>query len=292
MSAPDDVAPVKIGQPVVTAEPAPDDLRCWSVTTILGCIDKPALMYWAAEETAKAALAQMPTWQGIRRDNGDEEAIKFLTAARFRAPRGQRSAKDLGTAVHEACEEYALSGARPDVDAEVSPFLDQFDKWLDRFQPEYVAAEVTVFSPTYGYAGTADAFLNIGGTRLIVDYKTSRKSFDKAGKPTSPFPEACLQLAAYRFAEAAAVWAPRKFESFRRRYYLLSQTEQNMALPVPEVDGGAVIHITPEHCEIYPVRCDTEVHRAFLYVQEVARWHFLESRGAIGDPMVPPQTED
>lgn len=284
--------PIKIGQPVVDSQPQDDDVRCWSVTTILGCIDKPALVYWSAEETAKAALASRNAWLAIERESGTEEAIKWLTGARFRAPKGMRTATQLGTAVHEACEQYALTGMRPEVDDEVRPFLDQFDKWLDRFQPEYVATEVTVYSPTYGYAGTADGFLNIDGHRLIIDYKTSRKSFDKQGKPTSPFPEACLQLAAYRYAECAAVWAPRKFESFRRRYYLISQSEQTLAEPVPEVDGGAVIHITPEHCEIYPVRCDRDVHRAFLFVQEVARWHFLEARNAIGDPLVPPSRED
>lgn len=283
--------PVELGQPVVDSQPQDDDARCWSVTTILGCIDKPALLYWSAEQTALAAIAQKNAWQAIERDSGTDEAVKWLTGARFRSPKGQRTAKDLGTEVHVACEQYALTGTRPEVDDEVRPFLDQFDKWLDRFQPEYVATEVTVYSPTYGYAGTADAFLNIDGHRLIVDYKTSKKSFDRAGKPTSPFPESCLQLAAYRWAELAAVWAPRKFESFRRRYYLISQAEQTLAMPVPETDGGAVIHITPEHCEIYPVRCDEEVHRAFLFVQEVARWQFQESHGAIGDPMVAPSKE-
>ena len=28
----------------------------YSVTTIIGALDKPALLYWAAEETAKAAV--------------------------------------------------------------------------------------------------------------------------------------------------------------------------------------------------------------------------------------------
>lgn len=283
---------VEIGLPVIDAKPQDDDLRCWSVTTILGCIDKPALIYWSAEETAKAAVANANAWQAIARDSGPEEAVKWLTAARFRSPKGQRTAAALGTAVHSACEEYALTGLRPEVDDEVRPFLDQFDKWLDRFQPEYVATEVTVYSPTYGYAGTCDGFLNIDGHRLIIDYKTSRKSFDKQGNPTAPYPESCLQLAAYRYAELAAVWAPRKFESFRRRYYLISQSEQTLAMKVPEVDGGAVIHITPEHCEIHPVRCDEEAHRAFLFVQEVARWQFGESKGAIGDAMVPPQREE
>jgi hypothetical protein len=282
----------KLGQPVVDATPADDDMRCWSVTTIIGCLDKPALIWWAAQETAKAAIYKQDSWRAIREENGDDEAIDYLAKARFRPPKGERGAAELGTAVHEACEQYALTGVRPEVDDEIRPYLDQFDGWLDRFQPEYQATEVTVFSPTYGYAGTCDGFMTIGGVPLIIDYKTSKRSFDKKGNATGPYPEAALQLAAYRYAEVAAVWPARRFESYRRRYYLISQAEHNMGVPVPVVQGGIVIHITPDHCEAYPVRCDESVHRAFLFVQEVARWHFLDSRGAIGDPMTSPLGED
>lgn len=124
--------------------------------------------------------------------------------------------------------------------------------------------------------------------RLIVDYKTSRDGYDGRGNPKSPYPEAALQLAAYRYAELAAVWRPRRLERFRRRYYLLGADERDRAVPVPQVDGGAVIHLTPDHCEIFPVRCDEAVHEAFLFVQEAARWHLETSRDVIGRPMVPP----
>src|SRR5690606_31390192 len=46
------VAPrhTQLGQPAEdVAEEAPDDLVLWSVTTIIGVLDKPALLYWAAE---------------------------------------------------------------------------------------------------------------------------------------------------------------------------------------------------------------------------------------------------
>lgn len=268
------------------AKPTLDDLQLWSVTAIIGTLDKPALIYWSAEETAKAAVNDAEAWQALaQRDPAD--AIDWLKGARFRRPRGQRTAAELGTAVHAACEEYALSGSRPEVDDEVRPFLDQFDRWLQRFTPNYQATEVTVYSPTYGYAGTCDAFMTVGGVRGIVDYKTSRKSFDKKGHPTGPYPEVALQLAAYRFAEMAAVWRPRRFEKFRRRYYLLGPVEQEQAVPVPEVDTGLVIHITPEHCQAYPVRCDAPVHEAFLHVLECARWVQGESKHAIGIPLLP-----
>lgn len=271
----------------IDVKPDPDDLRYWSVTTIIGALDKPALVYWAANETAKAAVAEAPVWQARLENEGPESAVDYLKGARFRRPKGQRSAAELGTLVHAAAEEYALTGTRPVVDDEVAPFLDQFDRFLQEWQPEYQATEVTVYSPTYGYAGTCDGFLNIDGQRLIIDYKTSRDSVDGRGKPKGPYSEVALQLAAYRYAELAAVWRPRRMEQFRRRYYLLSQTEREVGVPVPEVDGGAVIYLTPERYGLYPVRCDEAVHQSFLFTLEAARWVFQLSNDVIGSEMTP-----
>lgn len=281
-----------IGKPADdTAKPADDDLRLWSVTTLIGALDKPALQYWSAEQTAIAAHDLYKTWVEISKSSGRDEAIDWLKRARFRVQPGQRTAADLGTAVHAACEEYALTGTRPDVDAEVSPFLDQFDKWLHDFQPEYQATEVAVYHPGYGYAGTCDCFVTIGGVRFIGDYKSTRTAFDKKGNPAPAYPEVALQLAAYRYAEKAAMWRPRRFEAFRRRYYLLSPAELEQAADVPEVDHGLCIKITPEHCIAYPIECGPEVFESFLYVTEAARWQFEQSKRVIGAPLVPPGAE-
>lgn len=274
----------ELGQaPVDLKDAEPDDLRLWSVTTVIGALDKPALVYWSAEQTALAAVAAVKSLPQRIEEDGETETVKWLTGARFRRPRGQRSATELGTAVHEACEEYALTGVRPDVDAEVAPFLDQFDRWLDRFQPSYQATEVCVYHPTYGYAGTADAFLTIDGTRFLADYKTSRNTLDGKGNLRTPHPEQVgLQLAAYAGAELAAVWRPRRMEKFRRRYYLLSESERAQAVPVPTVDAGLAIQITPESCEAYPINISEPVFEAFLHVQEAARWVNETSKKVMG----------
>lgn len=273
---------------VEDAKPEPGDEKYWSVTTVIGALDKPALVHWSAIETAKAAVDHLDVVQSRLEREGRDSAIEYLKGARFRRPAGQRSAAELGTAVHAACETYALTGNRPDVDAEVAPFLDQFDRFLHEFQPTYIATEVTVYNRTYGYAGTLDAAIEVDGERLLIDYKTSRDSYDAKGNPKGPYPEASLQLAAYRYAEMAAVWRARRFENFRRRYYLLSQTEIGMAAPVPEVDGGVVVYLTPHRYGVYPVRCDETVFEAFLYVIEAARWSFETSKHVIGQPMMPP----
>jgi hypothetical protein len=281
--------------PIEQAKPDDGDRQMWSVTTILGAVDKPALLYWAAEQTALAAIHSTSTWQGMLADDDPHcqhtdaascAVVKWLRDARMRKPKGMRSATQLGTDVHGACESYALTGTRPDVDPEVTLFVEQFDRWLQKFTPSYQATEVTVYHPELGYAGTCDGFLTIDGVRFIADYKTSRRHLDSRGQPSTPYPEQVgLQLAAYRWAQYAAVWRARRTEKFKRRYYLLSDTELAMAQPVPEVDAGLVIHITPEGCEAYPITCDESVFDAYLAVQDVARWLWQDSRTVMNHPL-------
>lgn len=300
-------AAAEIGQNIVeVAKADADDLTLWSVTTIIGALDKPALLYWAAEQSANAAIDAVNTWQAMLEDEGRDAAVKWLRDARFRQPKTRLSAASLGTVTHKVCETYALTGTKPDkdfvtelviheggaqvdIDTEVTTvghMLNQFDNWLHRFQPAYQATEVCVYSPTYGYAGQADGFLTIDGVRFIIDYKTSREPFDSRGNLKTPYPEQVgLQLAAYRNAEGAAVWRPRRMEKFRRRYYLLSAEERDMAVPVPEVDTGLVIQISTESCEAYPMRCDEPIHTAFLYVLETFRWLQETSKTIMGDPL-------
>ncbi|GFG72716.1 PD-(D/E)XK nuclease family protein [Mycobacterium botniense] len=286
--------------------PDNNDLTLWSVTTIIGVLDKPALLYWAAEQTANAAIDSAATWQAMLEEQGRDETVKWLRDARFRKPKTALSDTDLGTVVHKVCESYALTGEKPsrefaaelvgglggpqvEMDTElnlVGVMLNRFDDWLQRFSPSYQATEVCVYNPSYGYAGTADAFLTIDGVRFIADYKTTRNAYDSKGLRRTPYPEQVgLQLAAYRYAEFAAVWRPRRFEKFRRRYYVLSPAERDLAVPVPEVDSGLVIHITPESCESYPLDCGQEAYRAFLYTLEAFRWVQETSKTVMGDPL-------
>lgn len=292
-------------EPIDIKTPDPEDLVLWSVTTIIGVLEKPALLYWTAEEAAKAAVASHRSLGQRIEEEGEEAVVKWLRDARFRRPADRLSNADLGTVCHAACEEYALTGIRPDgsrleflvrqqglktgIKPEVSVLsrmLDQFDGWLQRFTPSYQATEVTVYSPTFRYAGTTDGFLMIDGQRAIIDYKSSREPFDSKGQPKTPYPEQVgLQLAAYRHAEMAAVWRPRRTEKFRRRYYALSPSEIAVAQPVPEVDTGLVIQITTEACEAYPIDCGLEVFKAFRYCLGAFRWVNETSKQVMGFPL-------
>ena len=275
---------IRLGE-VDVPKPLPEDERFWSVTTIIGQLDKPALLYWAAEMAAEAACDQAAYLAERIEAEGREAVVKDLRDARFKKPKGVRSVTDLGTAVHDACEEYALTGIRPEVDDEVRPFLERFDGWAQVWQPKYLAAEAAVYSPTWGYAGTLDAIVEIEGMQLLLDYKSSRKSIDSQGKQSGPYPEAALQLAAYRYAELIATWRARRYEQFRRRYYLLNDAERGVAQPMPKLDGGVVLHLTPEHAALHSIVCDESVFEYFQFAIEIARWMTDASKHVVGAPM-------
>ena len=304
-------ASVRHPEPLEVAKANPDDIEYWSVTTIIGALAKDALLYWSAEQAAIAAIESPDLVAAMVKDQGKDEAIKWLRDARFRRPKTTLSSTDLGTAAHTLCEMYALDGVRPDratvegavenldtptgiipAEADVlEKMLDQFDGWLQRFTPKYEAAEMTVYSPRYRYAGTLDAIMTIGGVRFMADYKTSRETHDARGKLRTPYPEQVgLQLAAYAGAEFAATWRPRRTERYRRRYYLLGPGEDSASVPVPKVDSGLVIQLTPGSCEAYPITLRTEergdfVFRAFLHTIEAFRWKDEDSRHVMRPPL-------
>jgi hypothetical protein len=61
-----------------------------------------------------------------------------------------------------------------------------------------------------------------------------------------------------------------------------------MAVPSPEVDTGLVIHISPDHCESYPMECGPDVLRAFHYCIECFRWLNETSKTVMSPPLEKP----
>lgn len=308
----DERALPRIGE-VRDTKAEPDDEVFYSVTTILGVLDKPALINWAVSETAARAVAQLDKVRRRLDEDGTDEAIALVEKMRWETG-GLLRDSELGTLAHHLFDVWATSGNRPEVHPEMHPrhavdgstlatddvlslagMLDQFDRgFLQAFEPAYDATEVVVYNPTYRYAGQCDGFVRIGDMRLILDYKTSRRSWDKNGKERGPFPEVGLQLAAYRYATHAAVWRARRYTNYSRRYYLLSETEREMAVPVPDVDNGIAVYVTPHICRVHPVQCGRSndwatpgQFESFVYVREAARWLFDVAPNVVGAAMQP-----
>ena len=178
-----------------------------SITTVAGMRAKDFLQGWYATMASKRAL-EMYAWLD-RNPHRAAEEISRVTRDRWgtqkriaaAAPEYTRTAADFGTLVHAVCEDWGISGTRPDgarigeiaaqmradqgcfadekdpqaLIARAEVRLDGYGRFLDDYQPEFLEVEQTVVNHTVGYAGTTDAIVKIGNTVLSADIKTSKK---------------------------------------------------------------------------------------------------------------------
>lgn len=296
-----------------------DGERYWSVTTILGRgVPKHLQAHYAklAAELAYAGVVAHPygrpraivrrwaqagrAWVEERQARGELKSIKLaklteeelaLRWLKGAAERHRDAAAARGSAVHAEAEDLVLANAReagrlilagvplPEYDLEIAGHMASFVRFVDDWEPEFLAAEATVFHRTQAYAGTIDAFVTIDRTRLLpfaetfarlgialpdtervtaaVDYKSGR----------DVYPEVAMQLSAY--ARGEFIGAP----------------DGVTQLSVPQADIGIVLHLTPDGYRPRPVRIDDSVYLAFLYAREVFRWAAETSREVLGDPL-------
>lgn len=254
----------------------PEVMRLWSVTSLtkMGLGTGEGLIKYGDRQIATAAIEKRTTLDAILRDDGPDEAIKWLMQKRYTK---SDKAKIRGTAVHTAAEQIAL-GIEARVAPEYVPYVEQYRRWLDKFAPRYLLAECPVYNVSHRYAGTLDAIVEIDGRALIVDYKTTEYGPDE-DRNRPPYPEAALQLVAYARAELVGVLSEQRYES-NRRYYLFDPSAEHE--PMPPVDGALSVVISPHDCFAVPVRIDDEVWRSFLYAKACARFQSETSRALFG----------
>ena len=228
--------------------------RVPGVTTICGNLPKDALINWAAATTAAAAV------------DGWDELAKLKPAARLKKLEGARwaerdAASKRGTEIH-AIGERLVRGEDVEVPDELVGYAQSYARFLDVFQVRPIHVEFGVASYRYGYAGTGDLIADlvvprIGKQRLLIDLKSTRSGI---------FGDVALQLSAYRYADVL----------------LLPGGEEDMV----EVDGCAGVHIRGDGADLVPVTTNEEIHRSFLYLQQVARFVDI-SRDLVGAPIPP-----
>lgn len=252
-----------------------EPLRLWSVTTLikLGMGTSDALVNWAVNTTSEYALDNVDALTQLDR----EAALDVLKRARYRKS-GKAMAR--GTDIHKAAEGLAL-GAPIAVEPDVQPYVDQYQRFLEEHQPEFLMAEAPVYSPSRFYAGTLDAVMLLDGQRVVCDIKTTDRG-PNSEKSRPPYPEVALQLAAYRRAEVVGVMSEMRYAS-GKRYYLFDPEAQHE--PMPETDGGVCIVISPEDYMLVPVRTDEEVFRCFIAARECARFSVDVSKRVFGPPI-------
>ena len=230
----------------------------------------PALMYWTGRTVAEFVADNLDEVVDLagRMDRG--ELVTFLK----NQPWKQRDkAGDIGTAVHDLAEQYALAtgavtvGGKPPstsatgsmdithLDAKVQALARQFVDFMQQVQPDIHAIEGVVFNREHRYAGAFDFIFDIRypdgmlDGRFIVDVKTG----------SGIYPEAALQQTAYRHGEFIAVG--------------------DQEVPMPDTTGAFCLHLRPRGWKLIPVVTSGSSWQVFLSCLETARWVHNDGMG-------------
>lgn len=195
--------------------------RMPGVTTILGVLDKPALVWWGMRVGLRAAaqivqeydvstFSTDPQIDG-KNDVGDwEKATKELklTTNHVRDNAGAR-----GNIAHAGAEEWIKTQKPFDLSTasgEAKGYYQSAASFFVEVDAEWLASEVMVWSMKRWYAGTFDLLARVNGKLVLLDLKTSKDVYDTHW----------LQLCAY--------------EGARRE------------LKLDPVEGIGVVHLTPD----------------------------------------------
>jgi hypothetical protein len=228
-----------------------------SVTSIIGVLDKPAIVTWAKNEVAKTAVDRWEEVGAYIQKEGPDTAKKWLTSL----PDFQRdTAAKLGSGVHLLAD-MVSRGQESDpktfqVAPEEEPYLEGFRgflRWLESHGGKIVSSEKMIWS-TDGYAGTYDLIIRFSCECHFGLWLTDIKT-----RKGATYPEDALQLIAYGTAD----WII---------------TENNpVPYPMPYIQRYGVLHLRPSlytdtgwRLIEYPLIPSDRM--AFLGALEIWRW--------------------
>lgn len=201
-----------------------------SVTTILGLVDKPALIQWAADRTLDWAI-ENASLLFVK----DEEGARRWGRYRWADVRDERA--EVGTGIHETIESLHTGGWNyPALDDEQRRIMVQWDLLNERYEFTPHKSEFTVWGypeePELSWAGTADGLWDIMDLttgqmyeNMVIDLKTSKNTW----------PEHWLQLSAIRHANVVMVKQPDG-----------TWIEEEL----PAGDGTAIIHLREDKATV------------------------------------------
>lgn len=207
-------------------------------SSIIGCLDKPAIPKWAAKQVA-AYVAENPDAVETLRSLGENGMVKALADVPWKR-RDDAGAR--GTAIHDIAEQLLLD-QEVDVPDELVPAAESLLRFFDHWQIEPLLLEQAVASREHWYAGTLD---------LIAHYKRPDTGASgvaiwdyKSGKAI--YPECAMQLAAYAGAE----------------FYGLDGDEH----PLPAVDAAFGVHVRSDGYDVIPLKHGPEVFTEFIAIR-------------------------
>jgi hypothetical protein len=189
-----------------------------SVTTVLGVLDKPALVQWAANECADYFPR---AWDSTEPKPDGEKAIRqwlleTSMKARTASKSVQRTALNIGSVTHDLLERFlrehigetitsrmklpaprvgALGPTGPsaltenEMDAVMS-CAEAARSWMASHEFKPIKTEAVLYSLLYGYCGTVDTVGLVDGVLTVADWKSSARIYDEYPVQTAAYLEA------------------------------------------------------------------------------------------------------
>lgn len=270
--------------------------RLRSVTTILsGGVPKEGLVPWAGFACTDAAIEALPQLVAASRNPERLAELRSWIGRAHTRKKDERA--EIGSLVHAVIESRILGTELPSVirqgetewrtdGPELAPYLQQLLAFEKQWQPRWTASEMVVANPVHGYAGTLDYLIGAEGLigdalrdqgwsvdpagMLMGDTKTGGE-WDRttsAGHVHGVYPEAGLQMAAYRQARVA---------------WLRDGARVDMPATA---EVGIVLHLRPEGFRLYPVRCGDREYEYFRHAQMVDEWSSRMSSAKAAQPVI------
>lgn len=155
-----------------------DGKRLTGVTTIIGVLDKPALVSWSANTAVDHIEQNFPTAEQIIK--GEVMLADLFTEARKAWCKKRDKAGDVGTIIHNAIEDYVkakIAGEpvpKRDLTEEQEKMFGKFLEWEQEHNVKFLLSEQKLYSEKHWYAGTVDLVVEIGGKKYIADIKTAK----------------------------------------------------------------------------------------------------------------------
>lgn len=231
-----------------------------SVTTILGLVDKPALIQWAADRTLDWAVENA----SLLFVKGEEDAKRW---GRYRWADVRDERAEVGTGIHETVESLHTGGWNyPVLDDEQQRIMAQWELLNQRYTITPHKSEFTVWGglgtlPGQDWAGTADGLWDITDNQtgemwhnVVIDLKTSKNTW----------PEHWLQLSALYHADVVMV----KQEDG-------TWVEEQL----PKGDGTAIIHLREDKFSV-TIESDADL-LALQYAQFMAYRGVWQTKKAV-----------
>lgn len=159
-----------------------DGVEYPSVTSILGLLEKPALIGWAANCAVDYVEDHL---NDVRNTIDVHIAEGVLKDARKAHTVKKDAAADAGTLCHKAIELYIGTRSKEDasdfvgLNEQARTGLEAFFEWESANQVEWLESEVEVVSVMRGYAGRFDAIARVNGLKYLIDFKTSKGIYDE-----------------------------------------------------------------------------------------------------------------